>query len=45
MEEASAASEEVALKVAVRLRPKLRREKKEDIFWEVLPEERRLRFT
>ena len=29
---AAAAEEEVALKVAVRLRPKLRREKKEEIF-------------
>lgn len=40
-----AEAEEVTLKVAVRLRPKLRREKQEDLFWEVLPEERRLRFT
>jgi centromeric protein E len=42
---AEAEEEEVALKVAVRLRPKLRREKKEAVFWEVSPEDRRLRCT
>lgn len=37
--------EEVTLKVAVRLRPKLRRERKEAVFWEVDQEDKKLRCT